>query len=126
LKDAVALSTSRTTVTHLAKVLLTGLQISVPAESGGGRRVRADGHRAPVDSARIRSDGLDLKKGVSLPHRSTAPFVGLSARSSASSAFGHRRQRTADLTSVSIGISEALVETALRLVCDPGGVVTTI
>ncbi len=85
LKDAVALSTSKNyRYSHLAKVVLAGLQeYQFQQESGGGL---------------AREDLMDTVVGV------INAFQGIGASGSAG------------LASVSIGISEALIETALGLV----------
>src|ERR1700687_4288821 len=82
LKDAVALSTSKNfRYSHLAKVVLAGLQeYQFQQESGGGlaREDLMDTVRRSIQRASALT-AADLKKGVSALATigSTAPFVGL-------------------------------------------------
>jgi biopolymer transport protein ExbB/TolQ len=101
LKDAIALSASKNfRYSHLAKVVLAGLQeYQFQQESGGGlsRDDLVDSVRRSIQRATALTQS-DLKKGVNslATIGTTAPFVGL-------------------LGTVSAGIAEALVETALGL-----------
>src|SRR3954467_14321165 len=136
LKDAVALSTSKNyRYSHLAKVVLAGLQeYQFQKESGGGlqREDLLDTVRRSIQRASALT-ASDLKKGVaalatigSTPplggllgtSGSTAPFVGLLGTVvGVITAFqGIGASGSAGLGAVSKGISEALVETALGLV----------
>src|SRR6478735_10382512 len=123
LKDALSVSQSKTyQYSHLAKVVLSGLQEYQFQHDAGGTMNRDD----VVDTVRRaiqRATALtsnDLKKGIpSLATiGSTAPFVGLLGTVvGVISAFqGIAATGSGGLGSVSAGISEALVETALRLV----------
>lgn len=123
LKDAVALSNSKNfRYSHLAKVVLAGLQEYQFQQDSGGALARED----LLDTVRRsiqRASALtasDLKKGVSALATigSTAPFVGLLGTVvGVINAFqGIGASGSAGLASVSIGISEALIETALGLV----------
>src|SRR6185437_3010187 len=124
LKDAIAVSSSKNyRYSHLAKVVLAGLQeYQFQQESGGSGLSRED----LVDTVRRsiqRASALtasDLKKGVAALATigSTAPFVGLLGTVvGVINAFqGIGASGSAGLGAVSIGISEALVETALGLV----------
>ena len=124
LKDAIALASSKNyRYSHLAKVVLSGLQeYQFQQESGGGGLSRED----LMDTVRRsiqRASALtasDLKKGVSALATigSTAPFVGLLGTVvGVINAFqGIGASGSAGIGAVSIGISEALVETALGLV----------
>ena len=123
LKDAVALSTSKNyRYSHLAKVVLAGLQeYQFQQESGGGlaREDVMDTVRRAIQRASALT-ASDLKKGVAALATigSTAPFVGLLGTVvGVINAFqGIGASGSAGLASVSIGISEALIETALGLV----------
>ncbi len=124
LKDAIALSSSKNfRYSHLAKVVLAGLQeYQFQQESGGGGLSRED----LVDSVRRsiqRATALtqsDLKKGVNslATIGTTAPFVGLLGTVvGVINAFsGIAATGSGGIGAVSAGISEALVETALGLV----------
>jgi biopolymer transport protein ExbB/biopolymer transport protein TolQ len=124
LKDAIALSSSKNyRYSHLAKVVLAGLQeYQFQQESGGAALSRED----LMDTVRRsiqRASALtasDLKKGVSALATigSTAPFVGLLGTVvGVINAFqGIGNSGSAGIGAVSVGISEALVETALGLV----------
>ncbi len=124
LKDAIALSSSKNyRYSHLAKVVLAGLQeYQFQQESGGASLSRED----LMDTVRRsiqRASALtasDLKKGVSALATigSTAPFVGLLGTVvGVINAFqGIGNSGSAGIGAVSVGISEALVETALGLV----------
>ena len=123
LKDAVALSTSKNSrYSHLAKVVLAGLQEYQFQQEAGGNLSRED----LVDTVRRaiqRASALtanDLKKGVAALATigATAPFVGLLGTViGIITAFqGIAATGSGGLGAVSAGISEALVETALGLV----------
>jgi biopolymer transport protein ExbB len=123
LKDALAVSQAKTyQYSHLAKVVLSGLQEYQFQQDSGGTLTRDD----IVDTVRRaiqRATALtsnDLKKGVpSLATiGATAPFVGLLGTVvGVINAFaGIGAQGSAGLGAVSQGISEALIETALGLV----------
>jgi biopolymer transport protein ExbB len=123
LKDALAVSQAKTyQYSHLAKVVLSGLQEYQFQQDSGGTLQRDD----IVDTVRRaiqRATALtsnDLKKGIpSLATiGATAPFVGLLGTVvGVINAFaGIGAQGSAGLGAVSQGISEALIETALGLV----------
>jgi len=123
LKDALAVSQAKTyQYSHLAKVVLAGLQEYQFQHDSGGTLTRDD----IVDTVRRaiqRASALtanDLKKGIpSLATiGATAPFVGLLGTVvGVINAFqGIGAQGSAGLGAVSQGISEALIETALGLV----------
>ena len=123
LKDAIAISSSKNyRYSHLAKVVLAGMQEYQFQQETGGNLSRED----LVDTVRRaiqRASALtanDLKKGVSslATIGATAPFVGLLGTVvGIISAFqGIAAAGSGGLAAVSAGISEALVETALGLV----------
>jgi biopolymer transport protein ExbB len=123
LKDAVAVSQAKTyQYSHLAKVVLAGLQEYQYQQEGGGSLTRDD----IVDTTRraIQRAGAltsnDLKKGIpSLATiGATAPFVGLlgTVVGVINAFHGIATTGSGGLGAVSGGISEALVETALGLV----------
>jgi biopolymer transport protein ExbB/biopolymer transport protein TolQ len=124
LKDAIALSSSKNyRYSHLAKVVLAGLQeYQFQQESGGSGLSRED----LLDTVRRsiqRASALtasDLKKGVAALATigSTAPFVGLLGTVvGVINAFqGIATSGSGGIGAVSAGIAEALVETALGLV----------
>ena len=123
LKDAIAISSSKTyRYSHLAKVLLAGLQEYQFQQESGAALSRED----LVDTVRRaiqRASALtanDLKKGVAALATigATAPFVGLLGTVvGIITAFqGIAATGSGGLGAVSAGISEALVETALGLV----------
>ena len=124
LKDAISLSSSKNyRYSHLAKVVLAGLQeYQFQQESGGGGLSRED----LMDTVRRsiqRASALtasDLKKGVPALATigSTAPFVGLLGTVvGVITAFqGIAASSSSGIGAVSAGIAEALVETALGLV----------
>ena len=125
LKDAIAISTPKTyRYSHLAKVVLAGLQeYQFQQESGGGQALSREDLMDTVRRSIQRASALtasDLKKGVSALATigSTAPFVGLLGTVvGVINAFqGIGASGSAGIGAVSIGISEALVETALGLV----------
>jgi biopolymer transport protein ExbB/TolQ len=123
LKDAIAISSSKSyRYSHLAKVVLAGLQEYQFQQESGSNLSRED----LVDTVRRaiqRASALtanDLKKGVSslATIGATAPFVGLLGTVvGIITAFqGIAATGSGGLAAVSAGISEALVETALGLV----------
>jgi biopolymer transport protein ExbB/TolQ len=123
LKDALSVSQAKTyQYSHLAKVVLSGLQeYQFQQDTGGG--LSRDDLLDTVRRAIQRASALtanDLKKGIpSLATiGSTAPFVGLLGTVvGIITAFqGIAATGSGGLGSVSAGIAEALVETALGLV----------
>ena len=123
LNDAIAISSSKTyRYSHLAKVVLAGLQEYQFQQESGSNLSRED----LVDTVRRaiqRASALtanDLKKGVAALATigATAPFVGLLGTVvGIITAFqGIAAQGSGGLGAVSAGIAEALVETALGLV----------
>jgi biopolymer transport protein ExbB len=123
LKDAIAISSSKAyRYSHLAKVVLAGLQEFQFQQESGANLSRED----LVDTVRRaiqRASALtanDLKKGVAALATigATAPFVGLLGTVvGIITAFqGIAATGSGGLGAVSAGISEALVETALGLV----------
>jgi biopolymer transport protein ExbB len=123
LKEAIALASSKNyRYSHLAKVVLAGLQeYQFQQESGSGldRSDVMDTVRRAIQRAAALT-ASDLKKGVPALATigSTAPFVGLLGTViGVINAFqGIGASGSAGISAVSIGISEALVETALGLV----------
>jgi len=123
LKDAITLASSKNyRHSHLAKVVLAGLQeYQFQQESGAGmsREDVLDTVRRAIQRAAALT-GSDLKKGVAALATigSTAPFVGLLGTViGVINAFqGIGASGSAGIGAVSVGISEALVETALGLV----------
>jgi biopolymer transport protein ExbB/biopolymer transport protein TolQ len=122
LKDAIALSQSKNfRYSHLAKVVLAGLQEYQFQQESGASLTRDD----VVDTVRRaiqRATALtanDLKKGVAslATIGSTAPFVGLLGTVvGVINAFqGIAATGSGGIGAVSAGIAEALVETALGL-----------
>jgi biopolymer transport protein ExbB/TolQ len=122
LKDAIAISSSKNyRYSHLAKVVLAGLQEYQFQQEAGGTLSRED----LVDTVRRaiqRASALtanDLKKGVAALATigATAPFVGLLGTVvGIITAFqGIAATGSGGLGAVSAGIAEALVETALGL-----------
>jgi biopolymer transport protein ExbB/TolQ len=123
LKEAIALSGSKDfRYSHLAKVVLAGLQeYQFQQESGGASLNRED----VLDTVRRsiqRATALtasDLKKGINTlaTFGSTAPFVGLlgTVVGVINAFVGIASTGSGGIGSVSAGISEALVETALGL-----------
>ena len=122
LKDAIAISSSKNyRYSHLAKVVLAGLQEYQFQQEAGGNLTRED----LVDTVRRaiqRASALtanDLKKGVAALATigATAPFVGLLGTVvGIITAFqGIAATGSGGLGAVSAGIAEALVETALGL-----------
>ena len=123
MKDALAVSQAKTyQYSHLAKVVLAGLQEYQFQQDAGGTLNRDD-ILDTVRRAIQRATALtanDLKKGIpSLATiGATAPFVGLLGTVvGVINAFaGIGAQGSAGLGAVSAGISEALIETALGLI----------
>jgi biopolymer transport protein ExbB/TolQ len=123
LKEAIALALSKQyRYSHLAKVVLSGLQeYQFQQESGGGlsREDVLDTVRRSIQRASALT-ASDLKKGVPALATigSTAPFVGLLGTVvGVIAAFqGIGQSGSAGIGAVSTGIAEALVETALGLV----------
>jgi biopolymer transport protein ExbB/TolQ len=123
LKDAIALSGSKNfRYSHLAKVVLAGLQeYQFQQEAGGGlsREDLVDSVRRSIQRASALTQS-DLKKGVNTLATigTTAPFVGLLGTVvGVINAFnGIAATGSGGIGAVSAGISEALVETALGLV----------
>src|SRR4026209_2124188 len=122
LKDAIAISSSKTyRYSHLAKVVLAGLQEYQFQQESGANLSRED----LVDTVRRaiqRASALtanDLKKGVAALATigATAPFVGLLGTVvGVINAFtGIASTGSGGIGAVSAGIAEALVETALGL-----------
>src|ERR687895_1939052 len=122
LKDAIAISSSKNyRYSHLAKVVLAGLQeYQFQQESGGGlsREDLLDTVRRAIQRASALT-ASDLKKGVSslATIGSTAPFVGLlgTVVGVINAFVGIGSTGTGSIGAVSAGIAEALVETALGL-----------
>ena len=123
LKDAIALSSSKNfRYSHLAKVVLAGLQeYQFQQEAGGGlnREDLVDSVRRSIQRATALTQS-DLKKGVNslATIGTTAPFVGLHGTVvGVINAFvGIAATGSGGIGAVSAGIAEALVETALGLV----------
>jgi biopolymer transport protein ExbB/TolQ len=122
LKDAIAISTSKNyRYSHLAKVVLAGLQEYQFQQEAGGNLSREDlvdtVRRAIQRAAALTAN--DLKKGVAALATigATAPFVGLLGTVvGIITAFqGIAATGSGGLGAVSAGIAEALVETALGL-----------
>jgi biopolymer transport protein ExbB/TolQ len=122
LKEAIALSASKDyRYSHLAKVVLAGLQEYQFQQESGGSLQRDD----VLDTVRRsiqRATALtasDLKKGVNTLATigSTAPFVGLlgTVVGVINAFVGIASTGSGGIGAVSAGISEALVETALGL-----------
>jgi biopolymer transport protein ExbB len=122
LKDAIALSSSKNfRYSHLAKVVLAGLQeYQFQQDSGGGmsREDLLDSVRRSIQRASALT-ASDLKKGIAAVATigSTAPFVGLLGTVvGVINAFqGIASSGSGGIAGVSAGISEALVETAAGL-----------
>jgi biopolymer transport protein ExbB/biopolymer transport protein TolQ len=123
LKDAIALSSSKNfRYSHLAKVVLAGLQeYQFQQESGGGlsREDLVDSVRRSIQRATALTQS-DLKKGVNTLATigTTAPFVGLlgTVVGVINAFVGIAATGSGGIGAVSAGIAEALVETALGLV----------
>ncbi len=124
LKDAIALSSSKNyRYSHLAKVVLAGLQEYDFQQQSGGASLSREDLMDTVRRSIQRASALtasDLKKGVSALATigSTAPFVGLlgTVVGVINAVQGIGNSGSAGIGAVSVGISEALVETALGLV----------
>ena len=122
LKDAIALSTSKNyRYSHLAKVVLAGLQeYQFQQEAGGGlsREDLVDSVRRSIQRATALTQS-DLKKGVNTLATigTTAPFVGLlgTVVGVINAFVGIAATGSGGIGAVSAGIAEALVETALGL-----------
>jgi biopolymer transport protein ExbB/biopolymer transport protein TolQ len=122
LKEAIALSSSKDyRYSHLAKVVLSGLQeYQFQQESGGAlnRDDVLDTVRRSIQRATALT-ASDLKKGINTLATigSTAPFVGLlgTVVGVINAFVGIASTGSGGIGSVSAGISEALVETALGL-----------
>jgi biopolymer transport protein ExbB/biopolymer transport protein TolQ len=122
LKEAIALSGSKDyRYSHLAKVVLAGLQeYQFQRESGGSlnRDDLLDTVRRSIQRATALTSS-DLKKGINTLATigSTAPFVGLlgTVVGVVNAFAGIGSSGSAGIAAVSSGISEALVETALGL-----------
>jgi biopolymer transport protein ExbB/TolQ len=123
LKEAIALSGSKDfRYSHLAKVVLAGLQeYQFQQESGGvglNREDVLDTVRRSIQRATALT-ASDLKKGVTALATigSTAPFVGLlgTVIGVINAFVGIGSTGTGSIGAVSAGIAEALVETALGL-----------
>ena len=123
LKDALSVSQAKTyQYSHLAKVVLSGLQEYQFQQDSGGSLTRDDivdtVHRAIQRATALTAN--DLKKGIpSLATiGATAPFVGLLGTVVGIINAFHSIGVTGSggLAAVSAGISEALIETALGLV----------
>lgn len=123
LKDAIALSSSKNfRYSHLAKVVLAGLQeYQFQQEAGGGlsREDLVDSVRRSIQRATALTQN-DLKKGVNslATIGTTAPFVGLlgTVVGVINAFVGIAATGSGGIGAVSAGIAEALVETALGLV----------
>ncbi|HEX7086447.1 MAG TPA: MotA/TolQ/ExbB proton channel family protein [Vicinamibacterales bacterium] len=123
LKDAIALSQSKNfRYSHLAKVVLAGLQeYQFQQEAGGGlsREDLVDSVRRSIQRATALTQS-DLKKGVNslATIGTTAPFVGLlgTVVGVINAFVGIAATGSGGIGAVSAGIAEALVETALGLV----------
>ena len=123
LKDAIALSSSKNfRYSHLAKVVLAGLQeYQFQQEAGGGlsREDLVDSVRRAIQRATALTQS-DLKKGVNTLATigTTAPFVGLlgTVVGVINAFVGIAATGSGGIGAVSGGIAEALVETALGLV----------
>jgi biopolymer transport protein ExbB/biopolymer transport protein TolQ len=123
LKDAIALSASKNfRYSHLAKVVLAGLQeFQFQQESGGtlSREDLVDSVRRSIQRATALTQS-DLKKGVNTLATigTTAPFVGLlgTVVGVINAFVGIAATGSGGIGAVSAGIAEALVETALGLV----------
>jgi len=122
LKEAIALSTSKDyRYSHLAKVVLAGLQeYQFQQESGGtlAREDVLDTVRRSIQRATALTSN-DLKKGISglATIGATAPFVGLlgTVVGVINAFVGIASSGSGGIGAVSAGIAEALVETALGL-----------
>src|SRR5687767_6267820 len=122
LKEAIALSGSKDfRYSHLAKVVMAGLQeYQFQQESGGAlnREDVLDTVRRSIQRATALT-ASDLKKGVTALATigSTAPFVGLlgTVIGVINAFVGIGSTGTGSIGAMSVGIAEALIETALGL-----------
>ena len=122
LKDAIALSASKNfRYSHLAKVVLAGLQeYQFQQETGGtlSREDLVDSVRRSIQRATALTQS-DLKKGVNTLATigTTAPFVGLlgTVVGVINAFVGIASTGSGGIGAVSAGIAEALIETALGL-----------
>ncbi len=123
LKEAIALSASKDyRYSHLAKVVLAGLQEYQFQQESGGTALNREDVLDTVRRSIQRASALtasDLKKGVTALATigSTAPFVGLlgTVVGVINAFVGIASTGSGGIGAVSAGISEALVETALGL-----------
>ena len=123
LKEAIALSGSKDfRYSHLAKVVLAGLQEYQFQQDSGGVGLNREDVLDTVRRSIQRATALtasDLKKGVTALATigSTAPFVGLlgTVIGVINAFVGIGSTGTGSIGAVSAGIAEALVETALGL-----------
>ena len=123
LKEAIALSGSKDfRYSHLAKVVLAGLQEYQFQQDSGGASLNREDVLDTVRRSIQRATALtssDLKKGVTALATigSTAPFVGLlgTVIGVINAFVGIGSTGTGSIGAVSAGIAEALVETALGL-----------
>jgi biopolymer transport protein ExbB/TolQ len=123
LKEAIALSASKDyRYSHLAKVVLAGLQEYQFQQETGGTSLNRDDVLDTVRRSIQRATALtasDLKKGVSTLATigSTAPFVGLlgTVVGVINAFVGIASTGSGGIGAVSAGIAEALIETALGL-----------
>ena len=123
LKDAIAISSSKNyRYSHLAKVVLAGLQeYQFQQETGGtlSREDLVDSVRRSIQRATALTQS-DLKKGVNTLATigTTAPFVGLlgTVVGVINAFVGIAATGSGGIGAVSAGIAEALVETALGLI----------
>jgi biopolymer transport protein ExbB len=122
LKDAIAISSSKNyRYSHLAKVVLAGLQeYQFQQESGGGlsREDLMDTVRRSIQRATALV-GNDMRRGVAALATigATAPFVGLlgTVVGVINAFVGIASTGSGGIGAVSAGIAEALVETSLGL-----------
>ncbi len=123
LKEAIALSGSKDfRYSHLAKVVLAGLQEYQFQQESGGTALNREDVLDTVRRSIQRASALtasDLKKGVTALATigSTAPFVGLlgTVIGVINAFVGIGSAGTGSIGAVSAGIAEALIETALGL-----------
>jgi len=123
LKEAIALSGSKDfRYSHLAKVVLAGLQEYQFQQESGGAQLNSEDVLDTVRRSIQRATALtasDLKKGVTALATigSTAPFVGLlgTVIGVINAFVGIGATGTGSIGAVSVGIAEALIETALGL-----------
>ncbi|MBI2188207.1 MAG: MotA/TolQ/ExbB proton channel family protein [Acidobacteria bacterium] len=123
LKEAIALSGSKDyRYSHLAKVVLAGLQEYQFQQESGGTQLNREDVLDTVRRSIQRATALtasDLKKGVTALATigSTAPFVGLlgTVIGVINAFVGIGATGTGSIGAVSVGIAEALIETALGL-----------